>query len=116
MHPAAGAGLAAAAALLPVALRLCTSARGARGERRGEEGVVPTSAVHAPQKMRGLLTYAFKEKQAEADISQINRLIIKGDSERPMVVVREALARLQGGMVTLEQPPIRESASNGRVR
>ena len=33
------------------------------------------------QKIRSLITDAFKEKQAEADISQVNRLIIKGRME-----------------------------------
>mmetsp|Transcript_10154 Transcript_10154/g.30081 ORF Transcript_10154/g.30081 Transcript_10154/m.30081 type:complete len:116 (-) Transcript_10154:398-745(-) len=35
----------------------------------------------AAQKMRSLLTDAFKEKAAEADMNQINRLIIKGRME-----------------------------------
>ena len=41
-----------------------------------------------------------------------SRIIIKSDSERPMVAVREALAKLHGGMVTPEQPRKGESASN----
>ena len=44
-----------------------------------------------------------------------SRLIMKSDSEKPMVALREALARRHGGMVTPEQPPKGESASNGRV-
>ena len=33
-----------------------------------------------------------------------SRLIMKSDSEKPMVALREALARRHGGMVTPEQP------------
>ena len=44
-----------------------------------------------------------------------SRLIMKSDSERPMVALREALARTHGGLITPEQPPKGESASNGRV-
>ena len=37
--------------------------------------------VPVAQKIRGLITDAFKEKQAEADITQVNRLIVKGRME-----------------------------------
>mgnify|MGYP003317529204 CR=1 FL=1 len=40
---------------------------------------------------------------------------MKSDSEGPMVALREALAKLHGGMITPEQPPKREPAANGRV-
>ena len=39
-----------------------------------------------------------------------SQLIMKSDSEKPMVALREALARKLGGMVTPEQPPKGESA------
>ena len=44
-----------------------------------------------------------------------NRLIIKSDGESPIVAVREALARKHGGIISPEQPPKGEHASNGVV-
>ena len=43
------------------------------------------------------------------------KLILKSDAEKPMIALREAIARLHGGVVTPEQPPKGEHASNGRV-
>ena len=44
-----------------------------------------------------------------------NKLIIKCDGGSPIVAVREALARKHGGMISPEQPPKGERASNGVV-
>ena len=44
-----------------------------------------------------------------------NKLIIKCDGESPIVAVREALARKHGGIISPEQPPKGEHASNGVV-
>ena len=44
-----------------------------------------------------------------------SRLILKSDPERSLVALREALAKVHGGLITPEQPPTSESASNGRV-
>ena len=42
-------------------------------------------------------------------------LIVKTDGENPIVAVREAVAKKHGGIVTPEQPPRGEHASNGKV-
>ena len=44
-----------------------------------------------------------------------NSLILKSDGERPIVAVREALARCHGGRVTPETSPKGEHQSNGTV-
>ena len=44
-----------------------------------------------------------------------NKLIIKSDGESPVVAVREALAKKHGRIVSPEQPPKGEHASNGVV-
>ena len=44
-----------------------------------------------------------------------NKLVIKSDGESPIVAVREALARKHGGIVSPEQPPKGEHASNGVI-
>ena len=44
-----------------------------------------------------------------------NRLIIKSGGESMIVAVREALAKKHGGIVSPEQPPKGEHASNGVV-
>ena len=44
-----------------------------------------------------------------------NKLVIKSDGESPIVAVREALARKHGGIISPEQPPKGEHASNGIV-
>ena len=43
------------------------------------------------------------------------KVILKSDGEPAIVSVREALARIHGGMVTPEQPPRGEHQSNGAV-
>ena len=43
------------------------------------------------------------------------KLILKSDSESPIVAVREALAKKYGGIISPEQPPKGEHASNGVV-
>ena len=44
-----------------------------------------------------------------------NKIVMKSDGESPIVAVREALARKHGGVVSPEQPPKGEHASNGVV-
>ena len=42
-------------------------------------------------------------------------MILKSDGERPIVALREAIARRHGGRVTPEQPPKGEHQANGAV-
>ena len=44
-----------------------------------------------------------------------NKLVIKSAGESPIVAVREALARKHGGIISPEQPPKGEHASNGVI-
>ena len=46
---------------------------------------------------------------------QGNALLVKTDGEKAIIALREALAKMHGGLMTPEQPPKGEHAANGRV-
>ena len=78
--------------------------------------IVGQKGLGAKGEMKWLVQDMHEELEAWGRPGGANQIVIlKSDGEPAIVSVREALARIHGGMVTPEQPPRGEHQSNGAV-